>query len=257
MAFVDTYVKEIIALEVALFHARARLEGAADAEALHDLRIAVRRIRSLLIPVRAEPAMGPLLAAAKAVGQLTTPTRDLEVMAQELEKRGMDVAAASRRARLELEHQLIAEHATLQALFTALDGWPAAFRASEPGLDSRHFEKRVVKTLNKHVDKLRRALKDAQFDRHELRILVKRTRYLTQAFADLSPLSSKAEKSLKAVQSALGSWHDHHQWCLKAKVEADLQPLAQVWAKDSAAELERAEAELDTLARQLPKRSKR
>ena len=57
MAFVDTYVKEIIALEVALFHARARLESAADAEALHDLRIAVRRIRSLLIPVRAEPAM--------------------------------------------------------------------------------------------------------------------------------------------------------------------------------------------------------
>lgn len=254
MAFVDMYVKEIIALEVALFHARARLETAADAEALHDLRIAVRRIRSLLIPVRSVPAMGPLLKAAKAVGQLTTPTRDLEVMAQELHKRGMDGAADSRRARLEIEHRLIVEHPTLQALFTARDAWPAAFRASEPGMDSAHFKRTVVKTLNKHVDKLRRALKDAKFDRHELRILVKRTRYLTQAFAQLSPLSAKAEKSLKAVQSALGSWHDHHQWCLKAEVEADLQPLAKVWAQDSAAELKKAEIELRRLARLLPKR---
>ncbi len=53
MAFADTYVKEILAMEVALFHARARLEFETGPEALHDLRIAVRRIRSLLIPARA------------------------------------------------------------------------------------------------------------------------------------------------------------------------------------------------------------
>lgn len=257
MAFVDTYVKEIIALEVALFHARARLETAADAEALHDLRIAVRRIRSLLIPVRSLPAMQPLLNAAKAVGQFTTPTRDLEVMAQELESRGLQGPASTRRARLESEQRAIVDHYTLNALFTALDKWPAAFRASELGGHSQDFKKAVAKTLNKSVDKLHRALQDAEFDRHELRILVKRTRYLTQAFTPLSPLSPKAEKSLKAVQSALGSWHDHHQWCLKAEVEADLQPLEQIWEEASAAELGKAEVEMRKLARLLPKIKKR
>jgi CHAD domain-containing protein len=48
MAFVDQYVAEILRLEVALFHAKARLEAESDDEALHDLRIAVRKIRSLL-----------------------------------------------------------------------------------------------------------------------------------------------------------------------------------------------------------------
>jgi CHAD domain-containing protein len=253
MAFVDSYVKEIIALEVALFHARVRLQADTDEEALHDLRIAVRRIRSLLIPVRSLPAMQPLLTAAKDVGRVTTPTRDLEVMVQELERRGLQGAADKRRARLAGEHRVIVDHSSLNALFSALDTWSAAFRASDLGSHSRGFEKRVVKTLDKHVRKLRRALKDADFDRHELRILVKRTRYLIQAFGDLSPLSPKAEKSLKAVQSALGSWHDHHQWCIQAKVETDLQPLQRIWEKASAAELAKAEVEMRKLARLLPK----
>lgn len=46
MSFLDKFVAEILALQVALYHARARLEARADSEALHDLRIAVRRIRS-------------------------------------------------------------------------------------------------------------------------------------------------------------------------------------------------------------------
>ncbi|MHC8326420.1 CHAD domain-containing protein [Pseudomonas sp. LB1P83] len=84
---------------------------------------------------------------------------------------------------------------------------------------------------------------DTGFDRHELRILVKRTRYLTEAFPKLSPLSCKAASSLKALQSALGSWHDHYQWCQKASTDSDLRPL------------EKAEARLADLATLLPKLS--
>lgn len=47
MSFVDKFVAQILALEVALYHSRARLQARTDSEALHDLRIAVRRIRSL------------------------------------------------------------------------------------------------------------------------------------------------------------------------------------------------------------------
>lgn len=88
MTFVDKYVKEILQLEVRLFHAKARLEASYDTEALHDLRIAIRRIRSLLVPVRDVHVLDDLREAAAQVGRLTTPARDREVMTDELESRG-------------------------------------------------------------------------------------------------------------------------------------------------------------------------
>jgi CHAD domain-containing protein len=253
MAFVDQYVAEILRLEVALFHAKARLEAESDDEALHDLRIAVRKIRSLLIPVRALTGMNVLREAAANVGRLTTPARDLEVMAGELETRGLPGPAASRLTRLKADRRAILGHPGMQALFAALDLWPATFRASPLGKDSKLFKRAVVKSLNKHVDKLHIALDDPRFDRHELRILVKRTRYLTEAFPKLSPLSKKAAKSLKAVQGALGSWHDHHQWCLKVAVEADLAPLENTWKQASTEEMAQAETEMLKLKALLPK----
>lgn len=253
MTFVDQYVKEILALEVALFHARARMEADVDAEALHDLRISVRRIRSLLIPVRAVPGMGGLREAAAQVGRLTTPARDLEVMAAELDSRHMPEAAAARRSRLQAEYRQILADPALKDLFEELDEWSSTFRASAPGNDAGKLRRLVVKSLGKHVDRLQTALDDETFDRHELRILVKRTRYLTEAFAKLSPLSAKAAKSLKAVQAALGSWHDHFQWCLKVKLEPDLKPLESIWAEASTVELEEAEKEIRKLRALLPK----
>ncbi len=253
MAFIDTYVQEILRLEVVLFHARTRLEVETDPEALHDLRIAVRRIRSLLAPLRSLTEMSALREAAAEVGRLTTPARDLEVMASELELRGMSEAAAARRSRLKADHRQIVSDPSLNRLFVALDKWPSAFRASSPGSDSKIMQKVIVKALNKQIDKLHSALDDDQFDRHELRVLVKRARYLTEAFPDLSPLSKKAAKSLKAVQSTLGSWHDHFQWCLKVKLEPDLQPLEHLWAEASVGELQQAENEMQRLRILLPK----
>lgn len=257
MTFVDKYVKEILALEVALFHAKARMEADSDDEALHDLRIAIRRIRSLLIPVRSVPGMGGLREAAAQVGRLTTPTRDLEVMAAELDARDLPEAASARRARLKADYKKILVDPALRDLFEELDQWPSTFRATDSGGDSKKLSQLVVKALSKHVDRLHLALNNKAFDRHELRILVKRTRYLTDAFPDLSPLSSRAAKSLKSVQSALGSWHDHFQWCLKAEIEPDLLPVVQVWADASVGELAEAEVEIKKLAGLLPKLTKK
>jgi CHAD domain-containing protein len=252
MAFTDQYVEAIIRLEVAIWSARARLQAGADAEALHDLRIAVRRLRSLLVPVKAIAAMGALRDAAAQVGRLTTPSRDLEVMAGELAGRGYPDAAATRRAKLDAEYRRIAESPALDALFRALDRWPAAFRACKLGEDPARLTKTVGKSLAKHFHNLHTALDDPRFDRHQLRILVKRTRYLTEAFPQLSPLSAKASKGLKAVQAALGAWHDHHQWCLKGEVEPDLRALRPVWEQASAAELEAAEVAIRALKGLLP-----
>ena len=253
MTFVDKYVKEILQLEVRLFHAKARLEASYDTEALHDLRIAIRRIRSLLVPVRDVHVLDDLREAAAQVGRLTTPARDREVMTDELESRGLPVAAGRRRDALKADYAEILGHPNMANLFACLDQWPSMFRSTEPGNDEAALARLVVKALTKHVDKLHRALNDEAFDLHELRILVKRTRYLTEAFPELSPLSIKAAKSLKVVQSALGSWHDHHQWCLRAQTEPDLKELEPVWARASVGELEQAAQELQHLKQLLPK----
>lgn len=53
MSTVDKIVAQVLTLQVRLYQAIARLEARTDHEALHDLRIAVRRIRSLTRPFRA------------------------------------------------------------------------------------------------------------------------------------------------------------------------------------------------------------
>lgn len=88
MAFVDKYVAEFFQLEMAAFHARSRLEAETDPEALHDLRIVIRRLRSLLTPLKKFQDVAPIRSAAAELGRLTTPSRDLEVMTIELERRG-------------------------------------------------------------------------------------------------------------------------------------------------------------------------
>ncbi|NLP31566.1 MAG: CHAD domain-containing protein [Oligella ureolytica] len=44
-----------------------------------------------------------------------------------------------------------------------------------------------------------------------MRILVKRARYMNDAFPGVPPLSDKAANALKNAQTALGVWHDHYQ----------------------------------------------
>ncbi|KIH83136.1 hypothetical protein UCMB321_3086 [Pseudomonas batumici] len=53
----------------------------------------------------------------------------------------------------------------------------------------------------------------------------------------------------------MGSWHDHYQWCQKALVETDLQPLEQTWLSSATTALEKADTQLVDLAQRLPKRS--
>lgn len=250
--FVDTYVAQLGELEKQLWDARKRLLDGTDDEALHDLRIAVRRMRSLLKPIRSSTETQPLDEAAGAVGRLTTPTRDLEVMIGELQARGLDAEAQRRRQRLRTAYQQILAAGELQQLLVELQLWPAAFRASDPGQDSRTLKRTIRQALDRQIRKLQAGVEDSDVDRHQLRILVKRTRYLIDAFPTLSPLSDKATASLKRVQSALGCWHDHYQWCLKVEQEADLAPLQEHWTSASVLELAEAEKQLKKLARLLP-----
>ena len=51
----DRIIENIVRLEVKLLACQARLQAETDPEALHDLRTTVRRLRSLLRPLRGLP----------------------------------------------------------------------------------------------------------------------------------------------------------------------------------------------------------
>ncbi|VVP67346.1 hypothetical protein PS918_00556 [Pseudomonas fluorescens] len=253
MSFVDDFVAKIISLEVSLYHARARLQADSDREALHDLRISVRKIRSLLRPLRIMPEVAALNQAAAEVGRMTTPTRDLEVIIGELQERGYTRQATRRSATLAGHYRNLAGSPVLDRLFVELDRWPELFRTAERAGALAGVKRQVHKALRKRLKQLIDGLRDPHFDRHELRIIVKNARYLTEAFPALSPLKGKSRAQLKSVQASLGSWHDHHQWCLRAEAEGDLLEIAPFWEVASEQALADAELKLASLLDHLEK----
>lgn len=250
--FLDRYIAEIQNLTVALRETFKRLVNNENDEALHDYRVIVRRIRSIIGPLRKLPESQPLREAAAAVGRLTTPARDLEVLVAEVERRGYSALADTRRALLQAEYREIVEAPELQHLFDELELWPTEFAKSKLGSDSAKLKRVINKALKRHLSKLQAGVDDIDFDRHRLRILVKRARYINDAFPTLSPLSKEAATALKKAQSALGGWHDNHQWGLRGQLETDLLPLIEPWAISEQKELLAAEKVLKKLAAALP-----
>ncbi|MDH4581608.1 CHAD domain-containing protein [Pseudomonas sp. BN415] len=251
MSFIDSIVAQVLVLEVGIHHAYARLACRTDDEALHDLRISLRKLRSLLRPMRRLDATKELDAAAADVGRLTTPVRDLEVLIAELQRQGFHDQAGRRKHLLESRYAVIENSATVQRFMAVLDGWPARMREADRQGELEQLRDRVRIRLQRQLQRLREALADPAFDRHALRLLVKRMRYVHEAYPNLSPIPHDAIPALKAVQSALGDWHDHFQWCLKADQEADLLVLKDRWEIAGESELKAAEVELSILAEYL------
>ncbi|MGE2222341.1 CHAD domain-containing protein [Serratia marcescens] len=89
---------------------------------------------------------------------------------------------------------------------------------------------------------------DTGYDRHRLRLLIKRLRYAAEAYPRRLPLSPAAMAGLKAAQSALGDWHDREVWCLQAEHQADLWPLLLRWQAEQRQTLAKADALLAALS---------
>ncbi|MBC9251493.1 hypothetical protein A9179_14575 [Pseudomonas alcaligenes] len=251
MKLPDSLVATLLGLQIALLHASLRLDSATDDEALHDLRIHLQRLRSLLAPLRRVADLPPLYNAAAELGALTAPVRELEVLAAELQQRGYSAAAAARQAQLPARYARVLQSAELQHLFTLLDGWPAELRDAQRQSQLRGLQGLVRKRLHKQVARLAVALATPGYDRHRLRLLIKRVRYAGEAYPTLIGLSAKTLARLKLAQSALGDWHDHFQWCARLEQEADLAPLRQPWQHCAEQALVEAERQLQRLAKQL------
>jgi CHAD domain-containing protein len=247
----EDLLQQLLRLQVRLFACRARLQAATDGEALHDLRIALRQLRSLLRPLQRLPACAALQQRAAALGRLSGPLRDLEVLQAYLQSLGLAQAVQARQASLQQGYAALLGSEALRALLLELDDWPARWREAAAAGELRGLGKRIERRLDKQRRRLLEALLDPAHDRHRLRLLIKRVRYSAEAYPQLAGLQGDSQGRLKQAQSALGDWHDHWQWLLRAEQEPDLQVCVAQWQQAMQAAERRADQALDELLEEL------
>ena len=209
----------------------ARLEAARDEEALHDFRVALRRLRSVARALR--PQLGDLLRKKHerrlgAVARATTAARDAEVqlawLAQERQRAGAreqpGIDWLARRLEGQLRDarggDLRATASRFRRLARRIAKALAGATGPAPGEPVPSFGALLAGLLRSHAAELASALEavggplDVE-PGHAARIAGKRLRYLLEPLrgsrrADASP----AVAVLKELQDLLGELHDAH-----------------------------------------------
>ena len=200
-----------------------------DTEFLHDLRVAVRRTRSLLkiagdvLPSRLAERYAPRF---KWVGDLTTPTRDLDVyllgldeLARSLtvgEPADLDPFGAHLRKELAKERRALVRGLRSQRFARLLDGWRAALtEVIEDGqspLTAQDLAADRVRRVAKRVVRKAKAItpESPAEDVHALRKRCKELRYVLEAFRPLCQAETYRAvlKDLKRLQDVLGAFQD-------------------------------------------------
>ena len=175
-----------------------------DPEALHDLRVELRRLRAWLRLARdVVKTRKSTRRRLKALARATSPMRDREVMLELLHQVGEtpDCAeVAERIARLADEHEPPA-HEPL-----SFDVKPGL--APRPRDDTPPFAQWLGEQLDLMIQMARRDLDQGRDGFHAARIQFKHLRYLvepmSEPFEEVAPLL----KDLKEIQDRLGDLHD-------------------------------------------------
>jgi CHAD domain-containing protein/CYTH domain-containing protein len=251
--------------------ARVRLDDTGDADALHDFRVGLRRLRSTVQAYadQLEDAIrGKDRGRLKALAHATGASRDGEVMIEWMDSRrehlsdaerpGLDWLLGHLRTRQEkLDRALRREVADefgreRKRLARRLATYQAHVSATDPR-EAPRMGAVAAGLVTEHVADLRQKLDASgsiqqQEALHEARISAKRLRYLLEPFADELPDAAWAVKRLKKMQDTLGEMHDAHVAGLllnaeRAAVEAmdprpDSDPLPGLHALATAAKKE-------------------
>jgi CHAD domain-containing protein/CYTH domain-containing protein len=210
---------------------RRRLGDAKDAEALHDFRVAVRRLRSWLKAYK-EPLRGSVSGkhrqGLRAVAHATNPGRDAEVHIEWLRSR-KEFFRRGRREGAEwlIERLVAARHAAEEPLQAAVDrefasvrraltgrlkSYPARVDVAAPGTV---FATAMAQRLREQVADLRSGIarvrgpgdRDAA---HAARIAAKHVRYLLEPVATEIDEGASMIARLRGLQDVLGALHDAH-----------------------------------------------
>ena len=242
--------------------AAARLRDPYDAEALHDFRVALRRLRSTMRSHRALLDDTVKRKRRRQLGELARATnvaRDSEVHLAWLratrqkvsarERAGVDWLATRLEERMSEESRALQED-TLHAfdkLADALDDELARWREVHH-LDDRRtqpgFATHAATLVRKAVAELEGCLADVhtpddEVPAHEARIAGKRLRYLVEPVVEVLDDGKALIGRLKALQDALGDLHDAHVFS-RELVDASAEAAAESARAESSAVLEGA-----------------
>lgn len=231
----DVALRRVLAGLLATFE--ANLEGTIDdldSEHLHDLRVSVRRMRVAIgrvkgvLPARIVERWSREL---KWLGQVTGPTRDLDVYLLELPRyrallspaMAADLAplrawlvAEQRRAQSALARELRGERVRrIRAGLAALVAEVPARRPSSPNA-TRPIGEVAGEVVWKEHRRVRRQARAVRPDSaaellHELRKSCKKLRYAMEFFRSLYPTDAMERSigALKALQQTLGACNDY------------------------------------------------
>ena len=222
---------QALALLEALRSERARLDQPGDDEAVHDFRVALRRLRSLLKSHRPHLS-GKVEKVRKMLGdvaELTTEARDAEVQLAWLGEQKLPTtrrpALVWLKARLEERKQhgyTAARTAAVQALDALLSKAEKRLGRFERDVTAAAGESALgpalASLLIENAEGLARRLAEVasatdETTAHEARILGKQLRYLLEPLVDSEAVGAdakKAVKDLKELQDILGELHDAH-----------------------------------------------
>jgi CHAD domain-containing protein len=205
-----------------------------DSEFLHDFRVAVRRTRSALTQVKGvfqEPLMQPFKEKFAWLGQITSPTRDMDVYLLSFDTyRAMlpaDIQPALDPLRDFLirhqkqEQKTLAAHLGSQEYKRFSKNWQAFLGNPPPQATAAmpNADRPIADVASERIWKIyRRVLKEGRAitpdspaeDLHELRKTCKKLRYLMEFFQSLYPKAeiSALIKVLKGFQENLGDFQD-------------------------------------------------
>ena len=261
-------------------HRAAALDRRGE-DGVHDMRVASRRLRSVLRDFRThmrggkqfEEARAELKRLADALGAV----RDEDVAIHALEKLkgeaegeaavGLELLADERRARREGALDKLASALDEEAFDAARRRLASAFekatapRKSKGGADEQCFGDLGRRIIARSWEELRergpdifRPLKTKRL--HKLRIAAKRLRYALELFAACSGEGlKKLAREVAGLQKALGNLHDCDEW-IKECSQFLSESAARVGVSDEASARERREAALLLLKHFLAKRDK-
>ncbi|HEY8091614.1 MAG TPA: CHAD domain-containing protein [Polyangiaceae bacterium] len=219
------------------------LDSKDDAEAIHDLRVALRRTRTVLAlarPVFGRFRVDETRRALRTVMRATGTLRDDEVVLELLGAAGVAHPAViawmarrrQRQRRLRASVARLVRGGELERALVLLDAL-LAFPV-DPRRDRRlgKFARRAVELARREVDRRKDAPAQDADALHRLRIAHKSLRYTVEAFRDELPddLAALGPRSAR-FQARLGALHDvdvavlfvHRARSLPPEAQAELQ----------------------------------
>jgi CHAD domain-containing protein len=223
-------------LHVQLQASRAQPADAQNPEALHTLRVSLRQLHSLLLPLSPQLSKAAELDLwVKKSMKLTNPIRDREVLILELRRLEQTVLADAYMAKLQEDIQQVYPALPLQIICAQLHVLPEYWAKKLSPAKAKQLAKHIAKNWLSTRRKLLKAMQHKTPDKHRLRILTKELRYNSETYAAILPKKARIETArLKQLQDILGTWHDASVWLEMAPTHPELERLVPIWQQDLA-----------------------